>query len=666
MQTIRSFAGRVSLGLVAIVLLLFSPVVTFAATPSATTSTSAVTTGPNKPQGPDASTYHFNQATGLWENDYYTWDPVTHETKPKTSPAYTYNPTTKTWDTSSWHYDPSSSKYVAQPTPAPQQPTTTSSTAAKTTGTANGIKAQVPNGGTGQVTATTTDNGTASATVGNTVKSTATTGDAAVSNNTSGGSATSGDASATANVVNLLQSSWSFPNGATPTTFTANINGDVTGDLLLNPSNYTSSLPVTQANGTTKVNVADSGSITNNINLAAASGNATVNSNTNAGNATSGSATAIANVVNMINSMISAGQSFVGTVNINGNLNGDILLPQNLHEQLLASNTPTTTINTGSITNGNTLAQFTNNQAITNTVNLGATSGNATVNGNTTAGNATSGNASTNLTVFNLTGRDIIGSNALLVFVNVLGTWVGMIMNAPAGTTAAMIGGGLSTNSSYPTSTAVAGNSNGQINNNITAEATTGNASVTNNTSAGNAISGDAKAGASIANIANSQLSLADWFGVLFINVLGSWHGSFGVNTAAGNPTTPTSSSSTGQTPSVNGVQVFQFVPGQGGKPTVAPLSSSTRTFTGATLTSSYAGPNDNSTPNQQVLGTATTKPSAPQGPTAQGTKNVSSHFNYTFILATISISAALLLADQALLRIAAARRRRYADHTIS
>jgi hypothetical protein len=34
----------------------------------------------------------------------------------------------------------------------------------------------------------------------------------------------------------------------------------------------------------------------------------------------------------------------------------------------------------------------------------------------------------------------------------------------------------------------------------------------------------------------NNNLSLNGWFGLLFINVFGSWNGSFGVNTSAGDP----------------------------------------------------------------------------------------------------------------------------------
>lgn len=76
-------------------------------------------------------------------------------------------------------------------------------------------------------------------------------------------------------------------------------------------------------------------------------------------------------------------------------------------------------------------------------------SGQAAVKNNNTAGNASSGSAQTNVTLMNLTGRDIVGNNGLLVFVNVLSTWVGFIVDAPQGSASAALGGGVSSNTQH-------------------------------------------------------------------------------------------------------------------------------------------------------------------------------------------------------------------------
>jgi hypothetical protein len=142
------------------------------------------------------------------------------------------------------------------------------------------------------------------------------------------------------------------------------------------------------------------------------------------------------------------------------------------------------------------------------------------------------------VTVFNLTGSNLVASNDLLVFVNVLGSWYGLILNAPAGTTAASLGGGVDQYTTVGDVAAVniSNDSTQTIANNVHVAAKSGDATVAKNTSAGSARSGDATASVNLLNMINNSISLDGWFGILFINVFGTWHGSFGVNTAAGDP----------------------------------------------------------------------------------------------------------------------------------
>jgi hypothetical protein len=193
-------------------------------------------------------------------------------------------------------------------------------------------------------------------------------------------------------------------------------------------------------------------------------------------------------------------------------------------------------------------------QTIVNNVKLAAQSGQAAVMDNTTAGNATTGNANTNVVIFNLSGHAVVASNSLLVFVNVLGKWVGVIVDAPVGATSAVIGNGVTSNTVIPPNLSIVNNNNNQITNNINLNSLSGNATVAANTLAGNAVSGNATSSANIANISNSQFGLTGWFGVLFINVFGNWYGSFGINTSAGDPV---GTSSVGN----SSTQVIKFIP---------------------------------------------------------------------------------------------------------
>jgi len=577
------------------------PVVAFADDPS-TCTPPGLGAGVHKPVGADASTYTYNCASGLWENAHYTYDPTTGVTTPKDPVVYTYNSATGMYDTTVWNYNAPTNNYVPNtvsvttppagatviggPAPAPA-PSSISNTGPDSNNTitndggvgSGSISNTGPNSNNtlgGTVNNTQNDLTTTNAALTNLLTGSAATGNAVVIGNTTGGSATSGDASNMANIVNLLQSAGNALSSNT-VTFVANINGDVNGDLTFDPAVLGSLQPADNTNAVgdnnlTLNNQVNAG-ISNDVNLTSNSGDATVKNNTTAGNATSGSAKAIADVVNVINSAISSGNSFLGVININGNFNGDILMPQNFINALVANNVPTVTINTTGPGSNNTITNNTgsnttnvtntNNEGITNNINSTAASGTAAVTNNTSAGNATSGKASNSITAFNLTGSNVIGNNAILVFVNVLGSWVGMIVNAPPGTTAAELGGGVTSNTSGQSNntTNVNSTTNQQINNNINLASKSGNATVDSNTKAGNATSGDAQNAINLLNVENSNLSLAGWFGILFINVFGNWNGSFGVNTSAGDPiaTSNGTSRSTGSVPAA--YHVIGFVP---------------------------------------------------------------------------------------------------------
>jgi hypothetical protein len=622
MTGLISKSKRAVYGSLALLLgLLITPAGVFADSSSGCTPPSSSTPGVNKPVGADASTYTYDCSTGMWTNQYYTFDPSSDQVTPNYEIVYTYDPTSGEYTYPDYVYNAPQGTYneetdsVATP-PAGADvsggPTTATSTdggsgtGSSSTG-GNSISNTGPNssngidndGGTSSGSSingtgpdsnnsingsdnnnTSIDNNTNSG-VNNNLNAAASTGDASVVGNTTGGSAATGDAQDVNNSINLLQSA-SSALGGNAQTFVANIDGNVDGNLLINPASLGSvqgtSDPSSTGNNNLNIDNQNTGTINNNIGLSSASGNASVNDNTNGGNATSGSASTIADVVNMIDSAINSGQSFVGVININGDLNGNIMVPQDLFNQMVADNVPTVSISTtgpGSQNNvsenngnNNTNVTNTNNQGINNNVSDTANSGTAGVSNNTSAGSATTGNASNTITAFNLTGSDVIGANDLLVFVNVArgGNWVGMIVNAPAGATAAELGGNVTESSAANNNTNVNNTNTGTINNNIKGASTSGNADVSSNTKAGNATSGNASNVTNLLNVENSDLSLSGWFGILFINVFGDWNGNFGtypdvtsLSDSGANGLTGSSSTSNKDVPST--MRVFRFVP---------------------------------------------------------------------------------------------------------
>jgi hypothetical protein len=355
--------------------------------------------------------------------------------------------------------------------------------------------------------------------------------------------------------------------------------------------------------------------------------------------------------MNLINSTVAAGQSFIGTININGDLNGDILLPENVLNQLLASTGPDSNNNSATSTTNSTTVANNVTEAVVNNLASSAATGDATVASNTSAGTATSGTSSTNVTLLNLTGSNTVGKDDLLVFVNVLGKWVGMIMNAPVGSTAAELGGNITSSgpssnnnsaTSSSTNTDIVNNATLGITNNINAHATSGNATVTNNTSGGNAISGDAHTAVNILNLLGSNISLSDWFGVLFINVFGTWNGSFGVNTSAGDPpTTSTQNPIQQASHEAVGQSLKQFAS------FISHSNSSDHRFVASSVPASSS-----STPSQAVLGSMIVAgnkatPGSHTSTTSKPTIDTATHSSYWLLAGGIGLSLVILLAGE-------------------
>jgi len=515
--------------------------------------------------------------------------PETQTSEPEHT--YTYDPATGHWNTEEWQYSQGGGAY--QKTPAPVAPVSEPPAGTTPTQPTSPISNQT------DISADTTTN------LSNQITSTATSGDASVTHNTLGGSATSGDAHVDTTLLNMVNSTLGADSNQKVAQFTQDITGDVNGDIILNPLLLKAMLEAKASdNSQTTISANTNQSIANNIQLNATSGNATVSGNTQAGSATSGNATAVANVVNILNSMIAANQSFVGTINIYGNLNGDILIAPDFIPQMIANNG-------GSSAPATTQVSSKDSQSIVNTISAAANSGAASVLGNTSAGSATSGSANSNIVIFNLSGHEVVAQNSLLVFVNVLGKWVGVIVDAPQGATAAMIGNGVSSNTETPDLVVNADSKQG-ITNTITVDASSGNALVSRNTNAGNAISGNATALVNVANVTNNQLSLGGWFGVLFINVFNNWFGSFGIDTPYGNPImTPVSQPIAGAAPA--GSTPIGFRPNQAhaNRPQLYTyLNTITKSSAAATPDSNVKVASAKTTgatnTNQPVLGTST------------------------------------------------------------
>lgn len=534
------------------------------------------------PPGADSKVFTYDYGTDTWESFLYTYNPVTRVRTMKNVPTVRYNFGTGMWEKIAWSFSAPTQAYywyvvstqTTQPAGIVMGPTPQSVAAQKAAGGSGGgtsVSNTGPNSNVGVQNSTNNNTGLE---INNNsdfnimLDLLSRSGNASVLGNTTGGSATTGNASSTANILNQIQSKWDINDILT---FSSDIYGNVFGDLLVNTQNIGPNANVAvdnTKNNNLDIDVNNDTTINNDINVVAQTGDANVSRNTTGGDAVSGDASAFVNIINMINSSINSGAAFMGTLNIYGEFDGDILFPQGALDTLIASTGPDSSVDVNNQQNNTLDAEINNNTVIDNNIRANAASGSATVSGNTTGGDAISGNATSSVTMLNLTGKDVVSENTLLVFINVLGKWVGVLMDAPTGATAAAIGSGakVSSNNALNNNLSYTENNNAAITNNVNVEAQSGDATVSGNTTGGDAISGDANANVNVANLVGSNIASNSWFGVLFINVFGTWNGSFGVDTEAGDsPASPTTASA--QQPNVRG--------GQGGEgPVAAPTQS--------------------------------------------------------------------------------------------
>jgi hypothetical protein len=256
--------------------------------------------------------------------------------------------------------------------------------------------------------------------------------------------------------------------------------------------------------------------------MASLSGDVSANNNDNIGDVSTGNTVNDANIVNVANTLIGNGGYFVGVINVYGDLQGNIEIPNSLIDQLKQESSPNNNLN-------NFIFDSTNNITITNNTAMDASTGQITLANNDKIGNAKSGDAINNLETLNYSGFNLINENSMLIIVNVLGKWQGLLLGSPSNSTL------ITAKSSPDGSTSSADrtfiqkyhyNTNTVITNNISLLAKSGDTTISYNDDVGDVKTGNAINNAKIINIANVSLSLADWFGVLFINILGNWYGS--------------------------------------------------------------------------------------------------------------------------------------------
>jgi len=267
--------------------------------------------------------------------------------------------------------------------------------------------------------------------------------------------------------------------------------------------------------------------VTTAVNLSSSSGNTNANDNTQITQLTTGDAYANANVINILGSNLITPDLFLGYVTVKGDLTGDILLSSDLLQSVL---NPTDVVATPQ---GKALHLHSKSYVTNNNISSTANSGNLNLDENGKLGNSVSGKVANLINTFDVVGANLSGESGLLVFVNVVDKWDGIIVTQSPSIKAALIGatdnGTLFYSDISPSETKTL-----TVTNDINVSALSGSIDASRNSKISNIASGDATTVVNVANILGSNLFFSKQFGIIFITVIGNWYGSFGVDTPYG------------------------------------------------------------------------------------------------------------------------------------
>lgn len=431
--------------------------------------------------------------------------------------------------------------------------------------TNNGSISIVDNNATNQDNDATVDNNTQGATVTGTNSSSYVVGDSEIN---------TGDANTSGTAITSLNTNVS---GVRVAEF--NIVDDHVGDIILdfgancisgcgatgqvantgNGSDSTNNAALDQ-NTTNTTDQNNTAGVGNNMTLSSNSGDNTGSFNTSGDTLiNTGDANVNANSLTFANNNLAGNVTF-GVINIYGNLEGDIILPD-------AQVAPTNTVgayNTGNganSTNTSTLDSNTidntfqnNNVSINNNLILDANSGGNDTRFNT-GGNSTitTGASNVDANVINIANSNVnTGQTWWLVFINQAGNWFGKIIGAPdgqnyagsEGTTfsigsegelSAMFGNANNgaesdnaTNATINNTNNTTQNNNATINNTLNLSANTGRNDANFNTGGNSTIAtGNANIIANLVNFVNNNVKGGGNLVITVVNVFGSWVGDF-------------------------------------------------------------------------------------------------------------------------------------------
>ena len=267
----------------------------------------------------------------------------------------------------------------------------------------------------------------------------------------------------------------------------------------------------------------------NNVNVCVTTGDNQANQN-NSAEVDTGDATALANIINMVNANILGSKFFFGIINITGQFTGNLILPR-----------PERFLGTGDSTVGGegTVFENQNTASLSDILASWANSGGNTENNNGGDNTIDTGSATAVSTDLSLVNLNLYQNDWFYLLMNILGSWNGKTSGwsnpeATDETTGQNQAYEVGSQSSLPegSSTDIGStppidfqNQNtANVRNNINVSASTGGNQANGNINGASIKTGNAKAVLNMLNLINLNILASRWFMGL-VNVLGSWSG---------------------------------------------------------------------------------------------------------------------------------------------
>ncbi|MFA6098647.1 MAG: hypothetical protein WCV50_02640 [Patescibacteria group bacterium] len=257
--------------------------------------------------------------------------------------------------------------------------------------------------------------------------------------------------------------------------------------------------------------------VANTVGVNANTGNNTANNNDGDATVQAGDASALANVVNIINTNVVSGNAAQVVIDVADQFVGNINLLDILMSLL------------GQGGGNNSISSSTAQQAsLQNDINASSNTGGNTTNNNGGDGTVVTGNANSAVNLFNIVNTTIEGSNVLISFVNIFGNWIGNLIVPgqgilPAGQQTASV-----QSNSQQTAT---------VSNTVVTDASTGSNTASNNNGDSSVSTGQAITLAAIYNSLNNNVT-GDNMLLIMPNIFGTWNGTI-INNPLGGPINP-------------------------------------------------------------------------------------------------------------------------------